>query len=168
MWLWHKYQLKLLSDMYTCMHVCEFSLDQMPICQWRNKLRNAVQFAMSKFGKGYVLPTNVNPDKLSFCCQGILSLLDKAISKTIMALESYELSNTASMCSQGGNTTLFLLKQLSLSLLWTIRSLSLREVLLETHFGYILTMGCDCFILLSHMLQKNYGTAFLHQGTRQQ
>ena len=71
------------------------------------------------------------------------------------------------LCIHGGNTNyaMFLLKQLSLSFPGMIQSLSLREVLLETHFGYVLTMGCDCFILLCHMLQKNYDSAFLHQGT---
>ena len=70
-------------------------------------------------------------------------------------------------CIHGGNTNcvMFLLKQLSLSLLGVIQGLRLTGVLLETHFGYVLTMGYDCFILLCHMLRKNYGSIFLHQGT---
>ncbi|KAK7836912.1 valine--trna ligase, partial [Quercus suber] len=64
--------------------------------QWCNKLWNAVRFAISKFGNDYVPPANVNPDKLPFSCQWILSLLSKAISKTITALELYELSDAAS------------------------------------------------------------------------
>ncbi|KAK7840982.1 valine--trna ligase [Quercus suber] len=64
--------------------------------QWCNKLWNAVRFAISKFGNDYVLPANVNPDKLPFSCQWILSLLSKAISKTVTALELYELSDAAS------------------------------------------------------------------------
>ncbi|KAL4595270.1 hypothetical protein ACB092_12G079300 [Castanea dentata] len=64
--------------------------------QWCNKLWNAVRFAMSKLGDDYVPPTNVNPDDLPFSCQWILSVLNKAISKTITALESYEFSDAAS------------------------------------------------------------------------
>ena len=57
---------------------------------------NTVRFAICKFGNDYVPPANVNPDKLPFSCQWILSLLSKAISKTITALELYELSDAAS------------------------------------------------------------------------
>ncbi|XP_050251916.1 valine--tRNA ligase, mitochondrial 1-like isoform X2 [Quercus robur] len=64
--------------------------------QWCNKLWNAVRFAMSRLGDDYVPPTNVNPDDLPFSCQWILSVLNKAISKTITALESYEFSDAAS------------------------------------------------------------------------
>ena len=64
--------------------------------QWCNKLWNAVRFAMSRLGDDYVPPTNVNPDDLPFSCQWILSVLNKAISKTITALESYEFSVAAS------------------------------------------------------------------------
>ena len=73
------------------------------------------------------------------------------------------------LCIHGGNTNcvVLLLKQLSLSLLGVIQSLRLTGVLLKTHFGYVLTMGYDCFILLCSMLWKNYDNAFLHQGTRQ-
>ncbi|XP_030936958.1 valine--tRNA ligase, mitochondrial 1-like isoform X2 [Quercus lobata] len=64
--------------------------------QWCNKLWNAVRFSMSKLGDDYVPPTNVNPDDLPFSCQWILSLLNRAILKTIAALESYKFSDAAS------------------------------------------------------------------------
>ena len=51
---------------------------------------------MTKFGDDYVPPTNVNPDDLPFSCQWILSVLNKAIFKTIAALESYKFSDVAS------------------------------------------------------------------------
>ena len=100
--------------------------------------------------------TSVNPDDLPFRCQWILSVLNMAIFKTITALESYKFSDVASTMYSWWQYQLcdVLLKQLSLSLL-------------ETHFGYVLTMGYDCFILLCRMLRKNNGSAFLHQGTRQ-
>lgn len=64
--------------------------------QWCNKLWNAVRFAMSKLGDDYVPPSNVNPDDLPFCCQWILSALNKAIAKTVSSLELYEFSDAAS------------------------------------------------------------------------
>ena len=103
------------------------------------KLSNVVRFAMTKFGDDYVLPTNVTLDDLSFSCQWIHSLLNRAIFKTIAGLESYKFSSMQQvLCIHGGNTNcvMFLLKQLSLSLL-------------KTHLGYVLTMCYDCFILLS-------------------
>nr|POE56038.1 valine--trna ligase, mitochondrial 1 [Quercus suber] len=63
--------------------------------QWCNKLRNTVRFAMTKLGDDYVPPTNVNPNDLSFSCQWILSVLNRAIFKTIAALESYKFSDVA-------------------------------------------------------------------------
>ncbi|GMY07076.1 valine--tRNA ligase, mitochondrial 1 isoform X2 [Fagus crenata] len=64
--------------------------------QWCNKLWNAIRFALSRLGDDYVPPTNVNPDVLPFSCQWILSVLNKAISKTNTALEAYEFSDAAS------------------------------------------------------------------------
>ena len=72
----------------------------MVYCQWCNKLWNAVQFSMSKLRDDYVPPTNVNSDDLPFSCQWILSVLNRAIFKTIAALESYKFSDaTSTMCS---------------------------------------------------------------------
>ncbi|KAK9292131.1 hypothetical protein L1049_020089 [Liquidambar formosana] len=64
--------------------------------QWCNKLWNAVRFAMSRLGDDYVPPTNIVPNILPFSCQWILSVLNKAISKTVLSLESYEFSDAAS------------------------------------------------------------------------
>ncbi|CAL5392091.1 unnamed protein product [Camellia sinensis] len=63
--------------------------------QWCNKLWNAVRFAMSKLGDNYTPPTNVVPDIMPFNCQWILSVLNKAISKTVTSLELYEFSVAA-------------------------------------------------------------------------
>ncbi|CAL5371727.1 unnamed protein product [Camellia sinensis] len=63
--------------------------------QWCNKLWNAVRFAMSKLGDNYTPPTNVVPDIMPFNCQWILSVLNKAISKTVTSLNSYEFSDVA-------------------------------------------------------------------------
>ena len=51
---------------------------------------------MTKFEDDYVPPTNVNSDDLSFSCQWILAVLNKAIFKTIAALEPYKFSDVAS------------------------------------------------------------------------
>ena len=61
--------------------------------QWCNKLWNAVRFAMSKLGDDYVPPTNLKTDVLPYSCQWILSVLNKTISKTLKALESFEFSH---------------------------------------------------------------------------
>ncbi|XAR47991.1 Valine--tRNA ligase [Bertholletia excelsa] len=63
--------------------------------QWCNKLWNAVRFAMSKLGDDYTPPTNIVPDVMPFSCQWILSVLNKAISKTVSSLDSYEFSDAA-------------------------------------------------------------------------
>ncbi|KAL7183872.1 hypothetical protein ACSBR2_026113 [Camellia fascicularis] len=63
--------------------------------QWCNKLWNAVRFAMSKLGDNYTPPTNVVPDIMPFNCQWILSVLNKAISKTVTSLDLYEFSDAA-------------------------------------------------------------------------
>ncbi|KAG6773646.1 hypothetical protein POTOM_020938 [Populus tomentosa] len=63
--------------------------------QWCNKLWNAVRFAMSKFDAGYTT-INFNMETMPFSCKWILSVLNKAISKAVSALDSYELSYAAS------------------------------------------------------------------------
>ena len=54
------------------------------------------------------------------------------------------------LCIHSGNTNcvMFLLKKLSLSFLVVIQGLILIGFLLETRFGYVLTMGNNCFIIL--------------------
>ncbi|XP_052186097.1 valine--tRNA ligase, mitochondrial 1 [Diospyros lotus] len=64
--------------------------------QWCNKLWNAVRFAMSKLGDDYVPPAKIVPDIMPFSCQWILSVLNKAILKTVSSLELYEFSDAAS------------------------------------------------------------------------
>ncbi|XP_043712744.1 valine--tRNA ligase, mitochondrial 1 [Telopea speciosissima] len=61
--------------------------------QWCNKLWNAIRFAMTKLGDDYVPPTNFILQSMPFCCKWILSVLNKAISKTVSSLESYEFSD---------------------------------------------------------------------------
>ena len=51
---------------------------------------------MTKLKDDYVLPKNVNLDDLSFSCQWILLVLNRAIFKAIVALESYKFSDVAS------------------------------------------------------------------------
>ncbi|XP_022882885.1 valine--tRNA ligase, mitochondrial 1-like isoform X2 [Olea europaea var. sylvestris] len=63
--------------------------------QWCNKLWNAIRFAMSKLGDDYTPPTKIDPDVMPFGCKWILSVLNKAISKTLLSLESYEFSDAA-------------------------------------------------------------------------
>ena len=112
---------------------------------------------MTKFGDNYVSPTNVNPDDLSFSCQWILSIVNRTIFKTIAALESYKFLNVVSTVYSWWKY------QLCDVFIEAIKPFFARD----TQFGYVLTMGYDCFILLCRMLRKNNGSAFLHQGTRQ-
>ncbi|KAM7474595.1 hypothetical protein LguiB_021838 [Lonicera macranthoides] len=64
--------------------------------QWCNKLWNAIRFAMSKLGDDYTPPTKIDPHSFPFSCRWILSVLNKAILKTISSLESYEFSDASS------------------------------------------------------------------------
>jgi len=63
--------------------------------QWCNKLWNAIRFAMSKLGDDYIPPASVNPNVMPFSCQWILSVLNKAVEKTVSSLEVYEFSDAA-------------------------------------------------------------------------
>ncbi|KAK4481003.1 hypothetical protein RD792_011871, partial [Penstemon davidsonii] len=62
---------------------------------WCNKLWNAIRFAMSKLGDDYTPPTEIVPAAMPFICKWILSVLNKAISKTVVSLDSYEFSDAA-------------------------------------------------------------------------
>ncbi|WKA07110.1 hypothetical protein VitviT2T_024974 [Vitis vinifera] len=64
--------------------------------QWCNKLWNAIRFAMSKLGDDYTPPMEIVPDVMPFTCQWILSVLNKAISKTVSSMDSYEFADAAS------------------------------------------------------------------------
>lgn len=61
--------------------------------QWCNKLWNAVRFAMSKLPDDYTPPSTINPKTMPFSCRWILSVLNKAILKTVSSLNSYEFSD---------------------------------------------------------------------------
>ncbi|KAL0333355.1 UNVERIFIED_CONTAM: Valine--tRNA ligase, mitochondrial 1 [Sesamum angustifolium] len=63
--------------------------------QWCNKLWNAIRFAMTKLGDDYSPPAEIVPAAMPFSCQWILSVLNKAISKTVASLDAYEFSDAA-------------------------------------------------------------------------
>ncbi|GMH26346.1 hypothetical protein Nepgr_028189 [Nepenthes gracilis] len=63
--------------------------------QWCNKLWNATRFALSNLGDEYTPSPNVVPDIMPFSCQWILSVLNKAIDKTVSSLEAFEFSDAA-------------------------------------------------------------------------
>ncbi|XP_010458966.1 PREDICTED: valine--tRNA ligase, mitochondrial 1 [Camelina sativa] len=63
--------------------------------QWCNKLWNAVRFAMMKLGDDYTPPQTLIPETMPFSCKWILSVLNKAISKTVDSLEAFEFSDAA-------------------------------------------------------------------------
>lgn len=48
---------------------------------------------MSKLGDDYTAPVDMVPDVMPFTCQWILSVLNKAISKTVSSMDSYEFSD---------------------------------------------------------------------------
>ncbi|XP_077254177.1 valine--tRNA ligase, mitochondrial 1-like [Tasmannia lanceolata] len=64
--------------------------------QWCNKLWNATRFAMSKLGDDYTPPSKLVLETMPFSCKWILSVLNKAISKTVSSLEAYEFSDASS------------------------------------------------------------------------
>ncbi|KAL7095805.1 hypothetical protein ACP275_10G045500 [Erythranthe tilingii] len=63
--------------------------------QWCNKLWDAIRFSVTKLGEDYVPPEEIIPSSLPFSCKWILSVLNKAISKTVVSLDSYEFSDAA-------------------------------------------------------------------------
>ncbi|CAI9098045.1 OLC1v1034597C1 [Oldenlandia corymbosa var. corymbosa] len=63
--------------------------------QWCNKLWNAIRFAMGKLGDDYIPPVEVVPTNMPFSCQWILAVLNKAISKTVLSLDTFEFSDAA-------------------------------------------------------------------------
>ncbi|CAN1299052.1 Valine--tRNA ligase, mitochondrial 1 [Linum perenne] len=64
--------------------------------QWCNKLWNAVRFAMSKLDIDYSPPSSLSFETLPFSCKWILSVLNKAISRTVSAMNAYEFSDASS------------------------------------------------------------------------
>ncbi|CAN7096473.1 unnamed protein product [Brassica rapa subsp. narinosa] len=63
--------------------------------QWCNKLWNAVRFAMMRLGDDYSPPLTLTPETMPFSCQWILSVLNKAIAKTVESLNAFEFSDAA-------------------------------------------------------------------------
>lgn len=51
---------------------------------------------MSKLGEDYTPPLNVDPENMPFICKWILSVLNKTVSRTVEALNSYEFSDATS------------------------------------------------------------------------
>nr|VDC97607.1 unnamed protein product [Brassica rapa] len=64
--------------------------------QWCNKLWNAVRFAMMKLGDDYKPPVKTMClETMPFSCRWILSVLNKAVIKTVDSLNGFELADAA-------------------------------------------------------------------------
>ncbi|CAH8390921.1 unnamed protein product [Eruca vesicaria subsp. sativa] len=64
--------------------------------QWCNKIWNAVRFAMMKLGDDYKPPLKtISPETMPFSCKWILSVLNKAVSKTVESLDAFELADAS-------------------------------------------------------------------------
>ncbi|XP_031377509.1 valine--tRNA ligase, mitochondrial 1-like [Punica granatum] len=61
--------------------------------RWCDKARSAVRFARSKLGGEYIPPEILALETMPFGCEWILSLLNRAIVKTVASLNSYEFSD---------------------------------------------------------------------------
>ncbi|XP_020088963.1 valine--tRNA ligase, mitochondrial 1-like [Ananas comosus] len=61
--------------------------------QWCNKLWNAIRFAMGKLGDNYTPPSTIVVHSMPFVCKWVLSVLNKAVAKTVSSLESYKFSD---------------------------------------------------------------------------
>ncbi|OWM81116.1 hypothetical protein CDL15_Pgr007147 [Punica granatum] len=61
--------------------------------RWCDKARSAVRFARSKLGGDYIPPEILALETMPFGCEWILSLLNRAIVKTVASLNSYEFSD---------------------------------------------------------------------------
>jgi valyl-tRNA synthetase len=64
--------------------------------QWCNKLWNAIRFEMGKLGDNYTPPATVDVSLMPPICQWILSVLNRAIGKTVTSLEAYKFSDATS------------------------------------------------------------------------
>ncbi|KAM0940445.1 putative valine--tRNA ligase [Dioscorea sansibarensis] len=64
--------------------------------QWCNKLWNALRFAMSKLGDHYFPPQTLVVASMPSICKWILSVLNKAVEKTVTSFEAYKFSDAAS------------------------------------------------------------------------
>nr|ABF93604.1 Valyl-tRNA synthetase, putative, expressed [Oryza sativa Japonica Group] len=64
--------------------------------QWCNKLWNAIRFAMGKLGDHYTPPATISVTIMPPICKWILSVLNKAIGKSVTSLEAYKFSDATS------------------------------------------------------------------------
>ncbi|KAF7035506.1 hypothetical protein CFC21_046373 [Triticum aestivum] len=64
--------------------------------QWCNKLWNAIRFAMGKLGDHYAPPATIVVSSMPPVCKWILSVLNKAIGKTVTSLEAYKFADATS------------------------------------------------------------------------
>ncbi|KAF0928842.1 hypothetical protein E2562_010700 [Oryza meyeriana var. granulata] len=64
--------------------------------QWCNKLWNATRFAMNKLGDQYTPPATIAVCSMPPVCKWILSVLNKAVGKTVSSLEAYKFSEATS------------------------------------------------------------------------
>ncbi|KAJ6819284.1 valine--tRNA ligase, mitochondrial 1 isoform X3 [Iris pallida] len=63
--------------------------------QWCNKLWNAIRFAMSKLGDDYSPPSVIVVDQMPSICKWILSVLNKAVMRTVSSFEAYKFSDAS-------------------------------------------------------------------------
>ncbi|KAL8525244.1 hypothetical protein ACS0TY_014755 [Phlomoides rotata] len=70
--------------------------------QWCNKIWNAIKFVMTKFGDDYTPPAEIDPAAMPFSCKWILSVLNKAISKIVLSLDTSFLM-LLQLYTHGGN-----------------------------------------------------------------
>lgn len=90
---------KLLVVKYVALQSEKINLDIKRVHgyrQWCNKLWNAIRFAMNKLGEQYRPPATVDVCSLPPVCKWILSVLNKAIGKTVTSLEAYKFSEATS------------------------------------------------------------------------
>ncbi|XP_078181531.1 valyl-tRNA synthetase / valine-tRNA ligase (VALRS) [Carex rostrata] len=64
--------------------------------QWCNKLWNAIRFAMGKLGDNYTPPASISAQTMPPVCKWILSVLNKAVLKTVSSMELYKFSDATS------------------------------------------------------------------------
>ncbi|KAJ6837392.1 putative valine--tRNA ligase, mitochondrial 1 [Iris pallida] len=129
--------------------------------QWCNKLWNAIRFAMSKLGDDYSPPSVIVINQMPSICKWILSVLNKAIARTVTSFEAYKFSDASTAVYLGGNFSfaMYLLKLLSLTSLRT-QSINLKEQPLGMLFGYVWILGYVYYTHSCHLLRRNCGSAF--------
>ncbi|KAL6905179.1 hypothetical protein ACP4OV_002780 [Aristida adscensionis] len=90
--LWH-------SRVWYCSQSDKINLDIKRVHgyrQWCNKLWNGIRFAMNKLGDKYTPPATIAMCSLPPVCKWILSVLNKAIGRTVSSLEANRFSEATS------------------------------------------------------------------------